>query len=369
MEPQTFQAKEIKEALALVRRELGPEAVILGTRRVPGRAMGLLGGSLIEVTASAPEFGNPASTATKRPKTSATLAQARAQRQQRPERVARTPKRATRAKSSHASTGPSATALSRFARLRRRLLGALVPMEICEAWLKRLRRRKPPRNSAAEETALRQVLRDAIGEPVPLCWPGTRIATFIGPTGAGKTMTIAKLAARASLLDNRRVALITTDDQRLGSTSQLRAYADALRIAVTSATAAGGLARAIAGHKDAELILIDTAGIPPRNPEGFRDLNRCLERAGEPMTRHLCVPASTRQQELDRILHSYSDVSPDAVIVTKLDEAVAIGTIFTALADHDLTFSFATTGQQVPDDVAPATADLLIDTLLGGAPA
>jgi flagellar biosynthesis protein FlhF len=193
------------------------------------------------------------------------------------------------------------------------------------------------------------------------------VAALVGPTGVGKTTTIAKLAARAQLLEGRAVALVTVDDQRLGAATHLRAYADVLGVPVVHASAPGGLARALAELRDAELVLIDTAGISPSRPELFGQLGRRLQRAGEPVTTHLCVAAATRHEELDRLVHLYGEVEPSALLMTKADEAVAIGSVFGAQHDTGLPFSFVTTGQQVPDDIAQADPGLLIDLLLGGA--
>lgn len=85
------------------------------------------------------------------------------------------------------------------------------------------------------------------------------------------------------------------------------------------------------------------------------------------MSTHLCIAASTRSEELDRIVHLYSATDPWAVLPTKVDEAVAVGSLFTAQTQLSRPFSFLTTGQNVPDDIQSATADVVVDLLLGGA--
>ncbi len=365
MEPRTFQAREIKEALALVRRELGPDAVILGTRKVPGRALGLLGGSFIEVTAAGPEFQHAQGRSPAPAPAPAPAPGPRASTSQRPVRslIRSRPRRSV-----HAATGRARAGVARFARLRRTLLGAMVPQEICERWLSKLAHRAPGRGHPAELSALRELLTEVIGDPVPLCWPGTRVAAMVGPTGVGKTTTLAKLAAHAALVERKRVGLVTMDDQRVGSTAQLRAYARALELPLVSTHGTGGLERALASLRERDLVLIDTPGISPGAPGALRELGDALSRAGEPMTRHLCLAAFTRQQELDRILQRHTIVQPDAVILTKVDETIALGAMFTALVEHDLSFSFATTGQRIPDDLRVAHAAFILDDLLGETP-
>lgn len=393
MESRTFQAREIKEALALVRRELGPDAVIVETRRVPGRALGLLGGSFVQVTASAPELAqdttpkepeppprrrgkrqaaaasyaaDPAPNATREPM----LAQQRAQRA----RAARGVRRSIHETivdepgvALAAATGNMEGVMPHTA-LRRRLLAALVPRELCEQWLAKLTDKgSTPTGRADEEAQLRRLLHRVLGAPFGVSAPASRVVALVGPTGVGKTTTIAKLAARAHLVERKRVSIISLDDQRIGGTTQLRAYAKLLGVKLTTAVAEGGLAPALAATPDADLILVDTAGLSPGRAAEFDTLAKRLTRAGEPVTTHLCIAASTRNEELDRILHLYAATRPQALLPTKLDEAVAIGTVLAAHARLSIPLSFATTGQQVPDDISQATPGLIIDMLLGGA--
>jgi flagellar biosynthesis protein FlhF len=218
---------------------------------------------------------------------------------------------------------------------------------------------------AFEENRLRTVIRATLGEPIGVCANGSRVAALIGPTGVGKTTTAAKLAARATLVEGKRVAIISNDDVRIGGTAALRAYAQVLGVPMTTSTAEGGLPRALARFAAADLVIIDTAGLSPGRGPDFAELARKLARAGEPVTTHLCVAASTRNEELDRIIHLYGTAQPRAVLPTKLDEAVAIGTVLAARTRLGIPLSFATTGQQVPDDIASASPDFIIDLLLG----
>jgi flagellar biosynthesis protein FlhF len=260
----------------------------------------------------------------------------------------------------------AATGVRPHAALRRRLLAALVPRELCESWLTHVPEQPTTeRGRAGEEERLRGVIRGTLGEPLQLCASGSRVAALIGPTGVGKTTTVAKLAARATLVENKRVAIVSDDDVRIGGTAALRAYANVLGVPMTTSTAEGGLAHALARFAAADLVLIDTAGLSPGRAQDFGELARRLGRAGEPVTTHLCVAASTRNEELDRILHLYGAASPHAVLPTKLDEAVAIGTVLAARTRLGVPLSFATTGQQVPDDIALASPDFIIDLLLG----
>jgi flagellar biosynthesis protein FlhF len=395
METQTFQAREMKEALALVRRQLGPDAVIVNTRRITNGPLGLLGGSFVEISAyadahhseaeelrelrtSAPRSRAlaPASpSADLGPQTNAPglsganyhkvkLALSRAKRlQEEPQRstaenIAARPSAAIAA----ATAGPLAR-VAPHAALRRRLLGALVPRDLSEKLLSHLR--TPASNREGAERELRHQLTDRIGPPAPLCSPGTRVAALVGPTGVGKTTTIAKLATQATIVDGKRVVLISLDDHRIGAMAQLRAYAEVLGIPLHACTNEPSLARALAASREADLVLVDTPGIAPGDPQGFTRLKEKLDRAGETINLHLCLSASTRQEELDRVIALYQRMEPRAIIATKVDEAVAVGTMVSARLTTELPFSFVTTGQMVPEDIEVATASFIVDTLLG----
>ena len=386
METQTFQAREMKEVLALVRRELGPDAVVLETRRVPGRALGLLGGSLVQVTArkADPKPHGPAAVSRRKAEAEeaamdveedrklatanrhkALLALQRARRQKSEARRPRSLRDSIQDDpgTSIAAAVGAVGSVAPHAALRRRLLASLVPRDLCESWLVRLGKVRTRREA---EAGLREHLRDVLGGPAPLLRRGSRVAVLVGPTGVGKTTTIAKLAAHALLVEEKSVALVSLDDHRVGAAAQLRAYGDVLGVPTYACASEESLARTLASLRDVELVLVDTAGVSPSDPSSLEHLRRRLRRAGETVSVHLCVAASTRQEELDRIVHVYRRVDPTALVATKLDEAVAVGSMFAARVLADAPFSFVTTGQQVPEDFAPATPQFLTDVLLGG---
>ncbi len=366
METRTFQAREIREALALVRRELGPDAVIVETKRVPGRALGLLGGSFFEVTAAPVPGGQPpaakADAAADPGPIRALLPERRAERFR--DRPARAPVREMIESEPQLAVAAAAAPLLPHAALRRRLLAAMVPRDLCEAWLRGLTPAGTVGDPGGAEAGLRAALLRLIGPPVPLTLGSRRVAALIGPTGVGKTTTVAKLAAHATLVEGRRVALVSLDDGRIGGTAALRAYASLLELPIIVAPPLG-LAQALAQAKDAELVIVDTPGLSPAHPEAFAELGRRVTRAGEPVATHLCVAAATRSEELERIAHLYRVAEPAALLVTKVDEAIAVGSAVALRVRADLPLSFLTTGPSVPDDLRPANPEVLVDLLLG----
>ncbi len=381
MQSQTFQAREMKEALALVRRELGPDAVIVGSRKIPGRALGLLGGTLIEVTAQGTahagsgqksddlsrRHGDELVTANKH-KALVALNRAKRLRSTGPPRTIRQSITRRPESALAAATGGNVGRIAPHAALRRRLLAALVPREQCESWLARL---GPTKRASREqsELALRNLLLDEFGSRAPLLAPHSRVVALVGATGVGKTTSIAKLAAHATLVEGKRVALISLDDNRIGAISQLNAYAELLDLPLRACGSDDSLARALSQVNDAELVFVDTpgmAGVSHSASSSVHRLQSRLDRAGEDVSTHLCLPASTRQEELERLTHIFSALDVHALMMTKVDEAVAIGSLLGIRSALNLNFSYLTTGQQVPEDITPATAQVLTDLLLGG---
>lgn len=383
MQTQTFQAKEIKEALALVRRELGPDAVIVGTRRIGGN--GLFQGGLIEISArrgedvaldfeSDDQADSQDTTSIKsgeRPKIvranrhKVRMALSRASRL-RDSPPARSLSDVIRHQPQDALIAASGGAFSRIpphTALRRRLLGALIPRDLCESLLNRL---EPAAQSVSEtDTALRCVLQNQLGDPHSLFCSGSRVAALVGPTGVGKTTTIAKLAAQATIYQEQRVALICLDDHRIGAVAQLQGYGSLLNIPVLTCGSDQQLVRALARFRDADLILIDTPGVALSDRASLERLRSRLQRAGEQVTTHLCLSAATRQEEVDRFVRLYQRLEPDALIATKMDEAVAIGSVIAARLGNEIPFSYLTNGQSVPEDLVVANPELLTELILG----
>ncbi|MBI4819598.1 MAG: flagellar biosynthesis protein FlhF [Deltaproteobacteria bacterium] len=205
---------------------------------------------------------------------------------------------------------------------------------------------------AAEEThgteteRLERVVADTLGE---LRWVANkRVMALAGPTGAGKTTTIAKIAATAALVHDQKVGLITLDTFRIGAVDQLRQYADLIGVPLHVARTERELLAAVERLKSVDLILIDTAGRSPGDRDQVSQLSISLEAVGAEI--HLVIPASTRQLELSEISRRYAPLAPKACVFTKLDESVSLGTLLNV---RGRPISFVTFGQRVPEDFAP----------------
>jgi flagellar biosynthesis protein FlhF len=186
------------------------------------------------------------------------------------------------------------------------------------------------------------------------------IVALVGPTGVGKTTTIAKLAAKFILKHGpRQVALITTDNYRIGAHEQLNTYGRILDVPVRVASSADELCDLIEVFADKRLILIDTAGMSQRDMKLVEQINT-LQSSGATIKSYLVMSAATEYKAMNEIIRAFQVFSPQASILTKLDEAAAIGSALSALIEQDLPLAFITDGQQVPEDMHSPCARSLI---------
>jgi flagellar biosynthesis protein FlhF len=195
---------------------------------------------------------------------------------------------------------------------------------------------------------------------------GKRIL-FAGPTGVGKTTTIAKIAAVQSLWGNKKVVLMTSDTYRIAAVEQLRTYAKILGIPIEIASDSRETQSAVKKHKDADLILLDTAG--RSHYDGTRiDELRALYDAYAPDSVHLVMAANINYRDMLDVIERMGVVPLSALLFTKLDETASYGTIFNVLHDLELPVSFFTVGQNVPNDIEIAQGDKFVELLFGHKP-
>ena len=187
------------------------------------------------------------------------------------------------------------------------------------------------------------------------------IVALVGPTGVGKTTTIAKLAAKFILKHGAsQVALVTTDNYRIGAHEQINTYGRILDVPVRVASSAGELRNLINGFSDKRLILIDTAGMSQRDMKLVEQINT-LQQNGLSIRSYLVMSAATEYKAMNAIIKAFSVFDPKASILTKLDEAVTIGSAISSIIEHNLPLSFIADGQQVPEDIHSPQARSLIE--------
>jgi flagellar biosynthesis protein FlhF len=213
-----------------------------------------------------------------------------------------------------------------------------------------------PRGSSASEI-LRNYLHRKLMETVDVTGPatkGTKIWAFIGPTGVGKTTTLAKLAAQFHLKAKKNIVLISIDTYRIGAVDQLRTYADILELPLEIASCPEELKKIVERNMHQDLLLIDTVGRSPNDSKHLEELRKFL--AVHPrLENHLLLSATTKDRDLGRIVERFKCVPIRSYILTKLDETDEYTPLLNQLLRDRVPLSYLTTGQNVPEDVELAT--------------
>ena len=312
-----FRASSTAAALEAARKELGPDALLLGTAAVPVHGWRrYLGAREVEITAAAERQVSETRHETQTNRHSAGMARLAAQL---------------------GATG----------------LDASVVNEITSTM-------KPRRGSVSWRELQRALASWAEGISAGND-ERARVEIFVGPSGAGKTTTIAKIAAQARVKNGNRLSLISADAFRVGAVEQLRLYADIIGSNFTAARTPNELVEAVSDAHGPTLV--DTAGRSPR--EVLAPELAPLFTSTRDVRVHLVIPAGCGAKDLGRILDVYKDVKPQRVVLTKLDENQSIGPLAGELRARGLRISHLGIGQLVPEDLTPATPDALAAALLG----
>jgi flagellar biosynthesis protein FlhF len=189
-----------------------------------------------------------------------------------------------------------------------------------------------------------------------------RIITFLGPTGVGKTTTIAKIAAELVINQKKSITLATTDTFKIAAVEQLQTYANILKIPLEVCPNAESFA-ALRDHLGPEdVVLVDTAGFGPRDERKLYELQGVLDSART--EKHLCLSSTTRDQDLMQVIQRFKIFEPDYLVFTKLDETSLYGNIYNLAAKTHLPLSYFTMGQRVPEDMEVATKERVADLIL-----
>lgn len=194
---------------------------------------------------------------------------------------------------------------------------------------------------------------------------GPQIVALVGPPGAGKTTTLVKLAVAYGLTARRPTQLLSMDTYRIAAAEQLRTYATILGSGFQTLETTGALAQALEEHRNKGLILIDTPGHSPKDLELSEDLARFLANHPEIDT-HLVLSCATKPADLSRVVQRFERFRPAKLLFSKLDETDSYGPILNEAVRAKLPISFLATGQQVPEDLEPATKGRVVDLLLKG---
>jgi len=388
----TFRAADSNAALAAVKAALGSEAVILSTRSVDA---GLFRRAEVEITAALGPVEEDLPRPRPRPRSAAAAVAAHVAalpasqgrhaaaeplptlptaRTTRPEddplsdevrslrRSVDEARRALAAVTREARAGRDMQLPPAAAEVHARLTGRGVEPALAEGLV-----RSALELAGPDPLAIMTAVRDLLGERLIPCrapWlhDGRHVIAVVGPTGVGKTTTLAKMAARAILEAKKRVAFVTLDTYRIGATEQLARYGEIMGAPVLVARDRGELARAMERVADADLVLLDTAG--RSSPE---DVARqaALVRSIPRVQLHLVISAATGASELAAVADRYRALQPDRLVVSKVDEAAGPGGILSASVRICRPISCVADGQRVPEDLHALTGPQLVELVAG----
>ncbi len=213
---------------------------------------------------------------------------------------------------------------------------------------------------------VRDYLRNFFGNPAPIDLEnGQKVVAFIGPTGVGKTTTIAKIAAHFALEENYQVGLITADTYRIAAVQQLETYSDIIDIPLQVVYNQEELASTLnEKFADFDLVLVDTPGSSWNDKIQLGRLRNFTDHELVDEI-HLLLSPGMKDDVLAMIVDNFGQLEPDKMILTKLDETNSFGNLINLKYEQNLPFSYLTIGQNVPDDIKEAETDCLIDYLLG----
>jgi len=393
MELKTYRAATMHEALELVRHELGPDAAVLHTREV--RGTGLAGlfrrARQIEVTAS-----SGVNVPSRLPPVS----------QEAPSQGNADPNAVSGLDLEHVAPPPAHLDQDYRRKFREDLKGQIDNLQsmveqLCRESAASIQNDLPPAlfhvftdmieadvsedtarqliehvrdGSAAQELTdpmmvkvrIARMIEDQIEQhgPIRAAAGKRRLVALVGPTGVGKTTTIAKLAANYRLREGLRVGLITVDTYRIAAVEQLRTYADIIDLPMEVVSTPREMREAVARLQDLDLVLMDTAGRSPRDDVRIQELKSMLAEADADEV-HLVLSSVSGPANLAATYEKFAAAGTTALILTKLDESAGLGNLLSLFQSCRLPLSYLTNGQNVPDDIAIADRRWLARNMLG----
>jgi flagellar biosynthesis protein FlhF len=385
-----YEVVDMAEAISQIKRDLGPDAIILSTRTIHKRGgiFRLVDKPLLEVIAAAdpresqrpdppgsgvsrdaglvdPALAPPPAFSLELPPMPSATAEIEVLRQE--VRLMRAELQTFQEKAPAEPTPPPDThhLPKSLMNLHQQLITRGIASELADQLLAEVNRGRPvsvPREDVWLQDALKSAMIRQVSALEPRSAQGSspHCMAFVGPTGVGKTTTIAKLAAVSALTERRRVALITLDTYRIAAAEQLKVYGNIIGTPVIVASDREEFSQALRQTRDFEVIFIDTAGRCHRNTEQMWELQALLSHPW-PIEAHLVLSATTREEEAEEMIRQFSVIPLQSLLFTKLDESSSLGSLFNLAVRTAKPLSYLTTGQRVPEDFEVATPERIVD--------
>lgn len=257
-----------------------------------------------------------------------------------------------------------------FGNIRDRLTGQEIQEEGIIFILQELAKRIGDASTVSDEQVIvvtKEIIQEQLASVTrtsPRIGRDVKYAFFFGPTGVGKTTTIAKLAADAMLKERRKVGFITTDTFRIGAVEQLKTYANILNVPIEVVFSAKDLTASMEKLAHCDLIFVDTAGRNFRNSEYVQGIAALVEQ-GASSENYLVLSLTSRYNDMKTIIDNFQDVPIQKVIFTKADETMVYGSILNVARSFEIPLSYITVGQNVPDDIVSASPEVVSKLIVG----
>ena len=358
MKLKSFFADTIEEAIGQARRELGPDAMLVNSKRSGAEAAHL---GAFEVVVCAEEPGSrPAcegriSEPHRRTMAAPPVDQLSREVSELKRQMERLALNLARSGSGMAGIASDPERTKAFAAL----TGAELDTDLAYELIGRL---GSPLTPAALRAELARITK--VEAQLGQSGASSRVVALVGPPGAGKTSALVKLAVRYGISARKPTQILTTDTYRIGAADELHSYAAILGVGCQVVESPAGLAPALEEYRGKDLILIDTPGVSGMEMEALEGLAHALANCPAIDT-HLVLPASMRPTDLKRVAQQYAVFQPGKLLFTRLDETETFGPILSQSARMGKPVSFFSRGQRIPDDLEPATPDLILDLILG----
>jgi len=386
MKLRTYRSRSIADALVKVKRDLGPDAVILHTRTVQqGGLLGFGARRMVEITAT--KQANALHCATRK----GTIRSDSGARGSHREDAAvgqsvLAPASNTAVEQLHREMGAVRSLVQELLSESRRahlpsvpqdlhptyshLIEQEVAQEVAVGLIQQIRGELSSRQVADPETVrarLAAYIEQMVPPAVPIVCDKTdraKVVALVGPTGVGKTTTIAKLAANFRLRERRSVALVTIDMYRIAAVDQLRTYAQIIDVPLKVVLSPGEFQDAVHSLREHDVIFVDTAGRSPNDTIKLNELRGFFQTV-KPDEVHLVLAGNCNERVLLSAIDRFEPIGIDRILFTKLDEAVGFGLILSVVKQVNAKLSYMTTGQDVPDDIELSSGRRLAQLILG----
>lgn len=369
MKMKKYIAPTMPEAMKQIRKELGPDAVILNSQEIQqGGFMGLFKKKKIEVVAALDSVPQPTKIELKKT----------------------VPLKKTDLFTPQKEMNESAVVLSELKQLKKmmeyqaekvnqypiqyqEMYQHLLYHEVSSTIARQIMDTLIDRHEAAEMTAdleavkqdtnelIKEILRDISFKSIEY---EKKVIQFVGPTGVGKTTTIAKIAANMILKDHKKVAFITTDTYRIAAIEQLKTYAKILNIPIEVAYSISDYKLAVEKFSEYDVILVDTAGRNFRDEKYVRELEKSVDMHVE-MDTYVVLSLTAKPQDIVGIYDQFKHLSIKEVIFTKLDETRQYGSMLNIVLEKQIGIAYVTNGQDVPDDLFQITPERIAKLIVG----